>query len=134
MKVLEDIYVAYIPTLAVLPYNITYYPMLKSNYFHHCWEQGRNEVRWRPGQEASLASPVSNLKLLRTWDRKQMHAPCSHLMSEANALYWRKYLPHCWGFSAPPVVIRRPHSDSAPGKLFPLAPLVASPAERLDTT
>jgi len=41
MKVHEDIYVAYIPTLAVavLPYNTTiYFPKLKSNYFHHCWE------------------------------------------------------------------------------------------------
>jgi len=24
--------------------------------------QGRNEVRWRPGQEASLALPCSNLR------------------------------------------------------------------------
>jgi len=24
--------------------------------------QGRNEVRWRPGQEASLAPPCSNLR------------------------------------------------------------------------
>jgi len=24
------------------------------------WGQGRNEVRWRPGQEASLALPCSN--------------------------------------------------------------------------
>jgi len=37
MKVHEDIYVAY--TLAVLPYStVIYYPKLKSNYFHHCWE------------------------------------------------------------------------------------------------
>jgi len=39
MKVHEDIYGAYIPTLAVLPYNtMIYYPKLKSNCFHHCWE------------------------------------------------------------------------------------------------
>jgi len=39
MKVHEDIYVAYIPTLAVLPYNtMIYYPKLKSHCFHHCWE------------------------------------------------------------------------------------------------
>ena len=41
MKVHEDIYIAYIPTLAVavLPYNtMIYYPKLKSNYFHHSWE------------------------------------------------------------------------------------------------
>jgi len=39
MKVQEDIYLAYIPTLAVavLPYNtMIYYPNLKSNYFYHC--------------------------------------------------------------------------------------------------
>jgi len=38
MKVHEDIYVTYIPTLAVLPYNtMIYYPKLKSNCVHHCW-------------------------------------------------------------------------------------------------
>jgi len=26
----------------------------------YCW--GRNEVRWRPGQEASLAPPCSHLR------------------------------------------------------------------------
>ena len=37
MKVHEDIYVAYIPTLGVLPYNsMIYYPELRANYFHHC--------------------------------------------------------------------------------------------------
>jgi len=27
-----------------------------------CGDQGRNEVRWRPGHEASLAHPYSNLR------------------------------------------------------------------------
>jgi len=37
MKVHEDVYVVYIPTLAVLPYNtMMYCPKLTSNYFHHC--------------------------------------------------------------------------------------------------
>ena len=36
---------------------------------------------------------------------------------EANLLYWRKYLWHCWDFSAPPTVIWCPHSDSASGEL-----------------
>jgi len=39
MKVHEDIYVAYVPTLAVevLPYNtVLYYPKLKCNYSQHC--------------------------------------------------------------------------------------------------
>jgi len=39
IQVHEDIYVPFIRTLAVLPYNtMIYYPKLKSNYFHHCWE------------------------------------------------------------------------------------------------
>jgi len=59
---------------------------------HHT--QGHNEARWRPWQETNLASRV------RTW-----------CLSEPNALYWRKYLWHCWDFSSPPC------SDSAPGEL-----------------
>jgi len=51
--------------------------------------QGRNEVRWRPGQEGSLAPHVW------TWG-----------LSEANLLHRRKYLLHCWDF-------RRPISHSA---------------------
>ena len=39
-------------------------------------------------------------------------------LSEANVLYWRKYLWHCWDFFAPPAVIRRP------GNCAPLVPLV----------
>ena len=35
-------------------------------------------------------------------------------LSEANVLYWRKYLWHCWDFSAPPTVIW------LPGNLAPL--------------
>jgi len=41
MKVHEDIYVAFIRTLAVLPHNtVIYYAklMLKSNHFRHCWQ------------------------------------------------------------------------------------------------
>ena len=66
--------------------------------------QGRNEIRWRPGQEASLVPPCSNL---RSW--------------EENALYWIKYLWHCWDFPAPPTVIRRPENSaplSAPGHTY----------------
>ena len=46
--------------------------------------QGRNEVRWRPGQEASLAHLCSNL---RSFGSK--------------STVWRKYLWHCWDFSTP---------------------------------
>ena len=35
-------------------------------------------------------------------------------LSEANVLHCRKYLRHCWDFSTPPAVIRRP------GKCYPL--------------
>jgi len=56
--------------------------------------QGCNEVRWRPGQEVSLAPPFSNLR--------SFGSKCTAL----------KCLWHCWDFSAPPAVIRRPHSDS----------------------
>jgi len=57
-------------------------------------------------------------------------------LSEANVLYWREYLWHCWNFWPPLAVIWRPHLDSAPGELFPpsLRPwqLVSStPEERL---
>jgi len=40
-------------------------------------DQGRNEVTWRPGQEESLAPPVSNMKSFR---------------SKCSLLYWRKCL------------------------------------------
>ena len=53
-----------------------------------CPTQGRNEARWRPGQEASL-----------TWD-----------CSEANLLYWRKHLWHCWNISALSAIIWCPPS------------------------
>jgi len=44
--------------------------------------QERNEVRWRPGQEARL-------------DPRVFGSKCT--------VYWRsrKYLWHCWNFSAP---------------------------------
>ena len=46
-------------------------------------------------------------------------------LMEANRLYWRRYLWHCWKFSAPPAVIRRPHSHfGARGIALPLHPLV----------
>jgi len=32
------------------------------SHFTHLQHQGRNEVRWRPGQETSLAPPCSNLR------------------------------------------------------------------------
>ena len=42
-------------------------------------------------------------------------------LSEANSLYWRKYLWHCWDFSALPLVIRRPgnFAPHAPSRYAP---------------
>jgi len=62
--------------------------------------QGRNEVRWRPGREASLAPPCSNLRYFGS--------KCSVL---------KEVLVKLLGFSAPLAVIRHRHSDSAPGEL-----------------
>jgi len=50
----------------------------------HGGTQGPTEVRWRLGQEASLAPPCSNTRSFRS-----------------NLLYWRKNLHHCWDFLAP---------------------------------
>ena len=78
--------------------------------------QGLNEVRWRPGQEASLAPH------LRTWG-----------LPVANVLYWRICLWHCWDFSATrshstlPAVIYLHHSDSVPGELCPPCPVLVTP-------
>ena len=142
--------------------------------------QWRNEVRWRPGQEATLAPPCSNLRSFGSkcivlknvrvtllgfsapvavirrpgncaplppslcpcsvvrdsgvdlYDtrgvtrldgvrgKKQIWRPHVWIwgLMEANLLYWRKYLWHFWEFST------SPRSDSAPGYLLPLAPLV----------
>jgi len=59
--------------------------------------QGRGEIRWRLGQETSLAPPCSNVRSFG---------------SKYSLPYWRKNLQHCWDFSAPP-------SDSVPGVLLP---------------
>jgi len=50
--------------------------------------QGPNKVRWRPGQEASLARPCSNLRGFGS-----------------NLLYSKMYMWHCWDFSAPPAFV-----------------------------
>ena len=52
--------------------------------------------------------------------RSNFGAPCRNMRSFGrNALYRRKYLWHCWDFSAPRVVIRWPHSHLAPGEFCP---------------
>ena len=52
-------------------------------------------------------------------------------LSEANVLHWRKYLWHCWYFSGPPAVIRRPHSDSAPWELCSPCPHFVRPLKAI---
>jgi len=65
-------------------------------FIYYCYYQGRNEVRWRPGQEASLAPPCSKLR--------SFGSKCTVLM---------KVLVTLLGlFGAPPI-------DSAPGELCP---------------
>jgi len=67
--------------------------------------QGRNEVRWRPGQEAKFGAPCSNLR--------SFGSKCTVL---------KKVLVTFLKLFDAPAVMRRPHDDSAPGELFPLAP------------
>jgi len=57
-------------------------------------QQRRNEVRWRPGQEASLAPPCSNL---RSFENKYT------VLKNALVILLR--------FSAPPAVIWRPGNE-----------------------
>jgi len=66
-------------------------------------KQGRNEVRWRPGQETSLAPPISNLSSFRT-----KYTVLKTVLA--------KLLGH----------FATPRSDSAPGESYPPCPLVTS--------
>jgi len=59
---------------------------------------GRNEVRWCPGQDASLAPPFSNLR--------SSGSKCTVLKNVRVTLL---------GFFGAPAVFQRPQSDSAPG-------------------
>jgi len=68
-----------------------------------CWNHGRNEVRWRPGQEASLAPQCSKL---------------SSFGSKFTVL--KKVLVTLMGLSAP-------HNDSASGELRTPCPLDGTP-------
>ena len=43
-------------------------------------------------------------------------------LAEVNVLHWRKYLWHCWDFSALPAMIWRPRGHSAPEELRSLTP------------
>jgi len=69
------------------------------------YHQGCKEVRWRPGQEVSLAPPCSNLRSYGT-----------------NCTVVKKVLATLLRLFGALTVIRRPHSDSAPGELCPSWP------------
>ena len=62
--------------------------------------------------------------------KKQIWRPYGRIwvFSKANLLYWRKYLWHCWDFSAPPEVIQRPQGELAPEELCPPCPPRYAPA------
>jgi len=68
--------------------------------------QGRNEVMWRPGQEANLAPAYSNL---------------SSFGSKFTVL--KKVLVTFWGLFGALAVIRRPILTRHPENCAPLAPL-----------
>ena len=70
--------------------------------------QGRNEVRWGPGQKASLTPPCSNLR--------SFGSKCTIEESTCDIVWTLRRPPHS---SGAPAVIQRPHNDSAPGKLCP---------------
>jgi len=67
-------------------------------FIYYCYYQGRNEVRWRPGQEASLAPPCSKLR--------SFGSKCTVLM---------KVLVTLLGLFGDPLLTRRP------GNCAPLA-------------
>jgi len=50
-------------------------------------------------------------------------------LSDAYIRYWRKCLQHCWDFSTPTAVNRRPIVIRRPGNCAPLAPFVPTPTK-----
>ena len=73
--------------------------------------QGRNEVRWRPGQEASLAPPCSNLSSF-----------------ESKFIALKKVLVTFVGLFGAPAMISRPVLTRRPGNCAPFAPPCYAPA------
>ena len=73
--------------------------------------QGRNEVRWRPGQEASLAPPCSNLSSF-----------------ESKFIALKKVLVTFVGLFGAPAMIWRPVLTRHPGNCAPFAPTRYAPA------
>jgi len=81
--------------------------LLQANATGVCLSHGRNEVRWRPGQEAGL-SPLCS-KLRSSGSKYCIEESTCDIVGTFRRLH---------SHSTPPVVIRRP------GNCSPLAPLV----------
>jgi len=82
------------------------------NTINNSCTQGHNEVRWRPGQEASLAPPMFETEVCR----KLMYC----IEGSTCDIVGTFQRPH--SHSASPAVLWHPHSDSAPGELRPPCP------------
>ena len=85
------------------------HPHLLHQCIHLCEDTDHANAIFRTGPRTThVARGVTRLDGARGKNKVW----CSHVqswgLSEANVLYWRKYLRHCWDFSAPPAVIRRP--------------------------
>jgi len=78
-----------------------------------------SETTLRSKQPLDLSRGVTRLDGAR--DKKQLWRLRVRTwgLSEANVLYWRKHVWYCWDFH-PPAVIRRLHSNLAPGNCAPL--------------
>jgi len=81
--------------------------------------QGRNEVRWRPGQEARSATPCSKLRSFRSKCIEE---------STCDIVGTFRRSPQTFGA---PAVIWRPHSDSAPGELCSPYPPRYAPVDNI---
>ena len=82
--------------------------------------QERNEVRWCPGQEASLAPPCSNLR--------SFGSKCTILKKVLSTLLGLLEPPQSF---SNPTVVRSHHSDSAPGELCPSCPRRYAPVKNI---
>jgi len=86
-------------------------PLLQQRGCYETWPRGVTRLDGTHGKKQVWRPNIQNWGLL-----------------EANVLYWRKYLSHCWDFFAlsqplgAPAVIWRPHSDSVPRELCPPCP------------
>ena len=74
------------------------------------WHPPNTRFDVAPDAFVLFVAPRGVTRLEGAWGKNQIC--CPHVrtwgLSEANVLHWRKYLWHCWDFSAPPAVIRHP--------------------------